>query len=305
MTVLLAALIAFYSFAVQRQQGILQEYDEIQSAQISGKLSALRKLVQQDLVLEKRDSRYEQYLRSLRELKDLEARRQGNLQTLQQMQADLDWPFERDLESLGIWLLTVFKPAHLDAQLSIDPDKLIPLDTENAKACKAQPLERSNPKPAKIGFTYWRDDVTNENLDEFCFSKLVGVGHGSINYISSSGWVGRVRDRIMLQSTWILPFLSGLLGAAVFLLRDSLNPATANFGTPRAVVRLSIGGVAGIIIGWFWSPSSLMGTELARVSSIPFALAFLTGYSIDILFSALERARAALTSPHASAKDGK
>jgi hypothetical protein len=107
---------------------------------------------------------------------------------------------------------------------------------------------------------------------------------------------------MLLRNTWILPFLTGVLGAAIFLLRDSLSPYTATLGTARMVVRLAMGGVAGIIIGWFWIPSGLGTTDLAKGSALPLALAFVTGYSIDILFSALERVRGFATAPPESAK---
>jgi len=101
---------------------------------------------------------------------------------------------------------------------------------------------------------------------------------------------------------WILPFLSGLLGATVFLLRDSLNPLTSNFGLARVVVRLALGGVAGIIIGWFWVPTGTFGPQIGKGSSIPMALAFLTGFSIDILFSALDRLKGTLSAAQEPAK---
>jgi hypothetical protein len=50
------------------------------------------------------------------------------------------------------------------------------------------------------------------------------------------------------------------------------------------VMRIALGGVAGIIIGWFWVP-----TAGVQISSIPFGMAFLAGFSIDTLFSLLER----------------
>jgi hypothetical protein len=134
----------------------------------------------------------------------------------------------------------------------------------------------------------------------FCFSRILNLGPASFGNYAPSSQVGAIRNRMVLQTVWILPFLSGLLGAAVFLLRNSLNPLSATFGASRAIVRLSMGAVSGIVIGWFLSPSSLTGTELAKGSSIPLALAFLVGFSIDILFSALERLRTAVTAPQDS-----
>lgn len=58
------------------------------------------------------------------------------------------------------------------------------------------------------------------------------------------------------------------------------------------VLRVALGGLAGIIIGWFWvpAPPSGSGNSIATaISSIPFGLAFMAGFSIDTLFSLLER----------------
>ncbi|MEO8248867.1 MAG: hypothetical protein ABI589_05810 [Burkholderiales bacterium] len=53
-------------------------------------------------------------------------------------------------------------------------------------------------------------------------------------------------------------------------------------------MRISLGGVAGIVIGWF-SSAALSALESTGALSVPFALAFLTGYAIDALFGLLDR----------------
>ena len=61
------------------------------------------------------------------------------------------------------------------------------------------------------------------------------------------------------------------------------------------VLRIVLGGEAGITIGWFAvSPAS--GTAPAGgTSSLPFGLAFLAGFSIDALFSLLDKLQAAMS----------
>jgi hypothetical protein len=54
------------------------------------------------------------------------------------------------------------------------------------------------------------------------------------------------------------------------------------------VMRISLGGVAGIVVGWF-SFSKPGALETTSLLSLPFAIAFLTGYGIDALFSLLDR----------------
>ena len=59
-------------------------------------------------------------------------------------------------------------------------------------------------------------------------------------------------------------------------------------------MRVSLGGVAGIVIGWFTvAPPNL---ETVSSISVPFALAFVTGYGIDVLFTILDRVNRALGS---------
>ena len=106
------------------------------------------------------------------------------------------------------------------------------------------------------------------------------------------------RTKVHLLVSWLLPGLYGLLGACVFVMRALLRTTgrRAGAGDARIVdmlsllLRVSLGGLAGIIIGWFSVPTaSSAGTSAIAVSSIPFGMAFLAGYSIESLFSMLDR----------------
>lgn len=105
------------------------------------------------------------------------------------------------------------------------------------------------------------------------------------------------RSKVNLLVSWLLPGLYGLLGACVFVLRDLLlsNGRKRRQDEARIVdllsllLRVALGGLAGIIIGWFWVPSGAAGSASAiTVSAIPFGMAFLAGFSIETLFSMLE-----------------
>lgn len=108
----------------------------------------------------------------------------------------------------------------------------------------------------------------------------------------------QVRNKLFLLNSWLLPCLYGLLGACVFLMRKllSVNGASGGRRDTRIVdllslvLRIALGGLAGIIIGWFWVPTALTtNTAAVSVSSVPFGMAFLAGFSIDSLFSLLDR----------------
>ncbi len=106
------------------------------------------------------------------------------------------------------------------------------------------------------------------------------------------------RNKVNLLVTWLLPGLYGLVGACVYLMRDLLRVGSRrrDRGDTRVVhllsllLRVALGGLAGIIIGWFWVPASSVTSSTAiAVSSVPFGLAFLAGLSIESLFALLDR----------------
>jgi ABC-type proline/glycine betaine transport system permease subunit len=74
-----------------------------------------------------------------------------------------------------------------------------------------------------------------------------------------------------------------------------LDTRTPNINFLPSVLRMALGGIAGIVIGWFWVPAPSKGAELVAITSAPFALAFLAGFSIDILFSLLDRLNRAIS----------
>lgn len=85
---------------------------------------------------------------------------------------------------------------------------------------------------------------------------------------------------------YILPLLYGMLGAFTHILRrlnEQLDVSTLTEGAHyRYRLRLTLGAVAGPAIGLFFS-SEKPSTLLSELS--PFAIAFIAGYSVDLLFS--------------------
>jgi len=58
-------------------------------------------------------------------------------------------------------------------------------------------------------------------------------------------------------------------------------------------LRILLGVVAGLAIGWFFKPSGVEVNGVGLVS--PFALAFVAGYSVELLFTAMDRIEAAFS----------
>jgi hypothetical protein len=98
--------------------------------------------------------------------------------------------------------------------------------------------------------------------------------------------------RLLQQSVglYLLPLLYGMLGACTAILRRLNDQVRTVTFTEKTIngnrVRLTLGTVAGPTIGLFFSPEDNVNL-LAQLS--PFAIAFVAGYSIDVLFTALDR----------------
>jgi tetratricopeptide (TPR) repeat protein len=129
-----------------------------------------------------------------------------------------------------------------------------------------------------------------------CFLGRLQISEERLSY---SPWpvIYDTKLKVNLLVTWLLPGLYGLLGACVYLMRDLVLLRDSHFNRDTSiltelslVLRIALGGLAGIIIGWFWVPAPIgNGTAAPAISSIPFGIAFLAGFSIDTLFSLLDR----------------
>lgn len=88
---------------------------------------------------------------------------------------------------------------------------------------------------------------------------------------------------------YLLPLLYGLLGAFIFVLRSLLREIkslTYTFDSEiRYRLRLTLGALGGMIIGWFLKPEEADALD----SLSPMAMAFLMGYNVDVLFSLMDR----------------
>jgi hypothetical protein len=100
---------------------------------------------------------------------------------------------------------------------------------------------------------------------------------------------------------YILPILYGALGASAYIVRvlsDEIRSVTYSEDTNiRYQLRFYLGAVAGLAIAWFTSESSDQQSIGILQSLSPLALAFLAGYSVDLLFSLLDRIVLAFSGP--------
>lgn len=152
--------------------------------------------------------------------------------------------------------------------------------------------------PAEVrNYPRWMKAALREAHSDDCFQLNVlspgGSGAMFKDTLSRLGFANNIKDKIALRVYWFLPFLYGLLGATVFVMRNIASVRTAAVKWYTVAMRIFLGGVAGIVIGWFASAPST-GIGVTQVLSVPFSLAFLTGYGIDVLFNLLDRLNVAL-----------
>jgi hypothetical protein len=100
---------------------------------------------------------------------------------------------------------------------------------------------------------------------------------------------------------YILPILYGALGASAYIVRtlaDEVKSYTFSAGSiVRYELRFYLGAVAGLSIAWFTSDTKSAETAGVLQSLSPLALAFLAGYSVDLLFSFLDRLTSVFSTP--------
>jgi hypothetical protein len=113
----------------------------------------------------------------------------------------------------------------------------------------------------------------------------------ALDIIRQDTQITEVKNRMDLLQQFILPLLYGWIGALAYILRSlSEQIRLWTYRKENSVLcdlRMLLGMVAGLAIGWFFKPS---GTEVNGVGLVsPFALAFLAGYSVDLLFTVMDR----------------
>jgi len=123
------------------------------------------------------------------------------------------------------------------------------------------------------------------------FFKHVGLDQISTRISSplNALYTRAIKSALNALRTWFIPAAYGSLGAAIFFTRRSLNPTMPNPDMLRVIYRILFGGFAGIVFAWFWAPLQAHDSAVPLSSLSAFGIAFLAGYSTDILFQLLDR----------------
>lgn len=111
--------------------------------------------------------------------------------------------------------------------------------------------------------------------------------------------VEAARTVVSRMSDVYLPLLLGFLGAHAFILRRmSKEISERTFAKGSAfnhIVRTGLGALAGLASTWLLTPESVGGAPFKALP--PWALAFVAGYGIELVFAFMDRIIAAFTSP--------
>ncbi|WP_139020588.1 hypothetical protein [Bradyrhizobium sp. ORS 285] len=127
---------------------------------------------------------------------------------------------------------------------------------------------------------------------------ILGLGDGAVAADDKPEAVARVQLDLATSfiGGFLLPVLYGMLGAIAFVLRrlsdESLTGEESREIRSRYSLRVPIGALSGLAAGWLLQPP----TSSTMTSLSPFALAFVAGYSADLVFTAMDRLVAAFTS---------
>jgi len=96
-----------------------------------------------------------------------------------------------------------------------------------------------------------------------------------------------------------LPLLLGFLGAQAFILRRMSKEITertfAKGSAFNHTVRIGLGALAGLASTWLLTPEGVGGTPLKALPT--WALAFIAGYGIELVFAFMDRIILAFTAP--------
>jgi hypothetical protein len=110
---------------------------------------------------------------------------------------------------------------------------------------------------------------------------------------SNRFWELSIGTKFVLEiiQTYLLPLLYGWVGSMAFVLRSLIVTVKNKSFRPELNVeyrlRVYLGVLAGLVIGWFLSGKTGSQTSVANLA--PAAVSFVAGYSVEILFSTMDR----------------
>ena len=310
MTLLLTLYLAFQSSELHKADLALREYQDLVSERLQEKLYLAWKMYKYESVLNVKGppmAQLDSYQRLVDDAKRLSVKRTA-VQTLL-LDSSVTRPVPEWLENLGYWLQEFARSLNAASASGTSPARKTASSSVAGGTKGEYELKEALPQPEldcskpRVPPAANAKPVTVESkidLDEYvrsfaCFLQSLQILEHDY---PTDPLIYATRNKVHLLVSWLLPGLYGLLGACVYVMRDLLrgNGSIKAGGDARIVdllsllLRVALGGLAGIIIGWFSVPTSAAASSAAiSISSIPFGMAFLAGFSIENLFALLDR----------------
>lgn len=98
---------------------------------------------------------------------------------------------------------------------------------------------------------------------------------------------------VEILTLYLLPLAYGLLGSCTYILRvialEIERQIYVREHDIQYALRTLLGTFAGFVIGWFISSDAEISTGFSPTKLSPFAIAFLAGYSVELLFTVLDK----------------
>lgn len=138
----------------------------------------------------------------------------------------------------------------------------------------------------------WEENCEAKKNSCSCASRDPGAYEACMNIARE----GSTKVVLSVLHRYILPLLYGLLGASVYILRTLSSQIRARTYSEASNIdfriRLYLGTLGGMVSAWFINPEVASGF----VKSLsPFAIAFLAGYSVELLFAVMDKIIAAFS----------
>lgn len=296
----IATMVSIGSFTVvlQEEKSLLLAIEQIPAVDMAQQLTGLRKFAQSNQHKQEDPMYRDEFMRRMAEYKrivnglDLHSKR---LQLASSRPMLFPFPLP-EISALDAHASSTGAPSVMTPRRGAD-------DSELCKASADGGVEM--PKGNEHVPAWIRREIA-EAVADFCFRIKVLAADGSV-----PAWhatkprheeLPTVRRNVEIGVSWVLPFLFGLLGTLIFLLRTIGDQRRRPMAPTDVLVRTALGSLGGIVMGWFFAPSSPALSGSLGTVSVPLAIAFLTGYGIDILFRLLDRLSRMLDSPPAEPK---
>lgn len=238
------------------------------------------------------DTLREAFYKALYDLESLNSKNSSYYQTANESLAEL---------SLGRKIMeTVTNPVNVASSFFADNDpvgveksyydlanqgKYGPVGTEHVPIAAA-PLDRVT---SSANISTLDSDISDHIAEMRNVVAKLGVGIDPLAPVDYSLYLFSFQQGLSLFGLWILPGLYGTLGAVIFLMRRILDPSLPSPTWLRFPFRILLGGFAGIIVVWLIGPDITSTVQPKFASLGLFGVAFIVGYSTDMLFLMLDR----------------